>query len=312
MTKNSITVLSFGGGQDSTALLHLYRKDPSFRERYIGKSDFLVVMSATGDEFPQTDEHVKNVAQMCHSEAIPFFHLTPDQGWHNEPCQDLMSWYKLTDSCGSKAYPKTCTDNFKLQPIYKFLEHWLARDWAPRHNESQVYAAYGRKKAFKVYAARHGKIRMMIGIAAGEERRAKMDPEAIAKWPKWKQVSIENVYPLIDLGLDRQGCQDLIRGYGEIVPFPSNCRRCPFLNDIELLFLKRHHPEELEEWIEVEAAKLRRDEVRDTPPEKRYGVFLKTYLPEKVKEVEDKHGHMTDAELFEYRNSHGHCVMSSY
>jgi hypothetical protein len=308
----SIVVLSFGGGQDSTALLHLYRKDPAFREKYVGSATFLVVISATGDEFKETDQHVGEISTLCQKEGIPFFHLTADKGWHNDKAQDLISWYKRTDSCGSKAYPKSCTDKLKIVPIYNFLEAWVCKVWARDHGDILLAGAYGRKNGLKAYAAKYGKIRVILGIAAGEERRAAAGPDKLAKQPVWQRESLEKIYPLIDLGLDRAGCQKLIAAYGEKVPFPSNCRRCPFLNDIELLFLERHDPEALAEWIEIEAAKIRRDETRNTPVDKRYGVFVKTLLPEKLLEVRAKFGHMTDAELFEYRNSHGHCVMSAY
>lgn len=312
LNKKRIVVLSFGGGQDSTALLHLYRNDENFRQKYVGDATLIVVMSGTGDEFDLTDVHVENMRVLCQTEGIPFFHLTPDLGFHNEKAQDLISWYRRTSSCGSKAYPKSCTDKLKIVPIYNFLEHWVCTTWAQTHGDADVCAAYGRKRGLIKYAEKYGKIRMMIGIAAGEERRAASTPDKQANVPVWRRKSVETFYPLIDLGLDRAGCQKLIASYGEHVPFPSNCKRCPFLNDIELLFLARHYPEALEEWIDIEAKKQLRDEDRGTPPDKRYGVFVKTLLPQKLKEVEAKYGHMTNQELWDYRNSHGHCVASSY
>jgi len=312
LTDKSVVILSFGGGQDSTALLHLYRKDKAFRDKYVGPASFAAVYAATGDEFDLTDRHVENVQKMCDAEGIPFYHLTPDKGYHHAKSQDLISWYRGTDSCGSKAYPKSCTDKLKIVPIYNFLEQWICHTWAPMHGDSKVTEAYGRKHGLKVYARRHGRIVVMLGIAAGEEKRATGKAAKARVQPVWQRDAIDKVYPLIDLGLDRAGCQKLIASYGEPVPFPSNCKRCPFLNDIELLFLARHYPEALEEWIDIEAKKLLRDEARGTDPTKRYGVFVKTLLPEKLKEVEAKFGHMTNQELWDYRNSHGHCVMSSY
>ena len=35
-------------------------------------------------------------------------------------------------------------------------------------------------------------------------------------------------------------------------------------------------------------------------------------LPVQVTAAEEKFGHMTDAELDDYKMSHGHCVQSSY
>jgi hypothetical protein len=56
---------------------------------------------------------------------------------------------------------------------------------------------------------------MLIGIAKGEEGRC---GEAMEKWMR---ETVERVYPLIDLGLDRQGCQDYIASS------TSRCRRRP-------------------------------------------------------------------------------------
>jgi hypothetical protein len=44
-----ITILSFGAGQDSTAILYRIVLDPEFRKAYV-KGKLVVIMSDTGDE----------------------------------------------------------------------------------------------------------------------------------------------------------------------------------------------------------------------------------------------------------------------
>ena len=93
MEKPRLTVLSFGGGQDSTALLELYINDPTFRERY-APQDFVVVMSDTGDEFPETYSHVAKVRERCANHGIEFHFLTADQGWHRGDWTSLLNFYR--------------------------------------------------------------------------------------------------------------------------------------------------------------------------------------------------------------------------
>ena len=52
-TSEALTVLSFGGGQDSTTIIEKIIDDEAFRRRYV-EGRLLVVMSDTGDEFPET------------------------------------------------------------------------------------------------------------------------------------------------------------------------------------------------------------------------------------------------------------------
>lgn len=54
--KKHLTVLSYGGGQDSTALILKVIHDESFRAKYI-PGDFIVVMADTGNEHKETIEY---------------------------------------------------------------------------------------------------------------------------------------------------------------------------------------------------------------------------------------------------------------
>lgn len=291
-----LTVLSFGGGQDSTALLYKYIHDPEFRALYAPR-DFIVVMSNTGDEHPRTYEHVEKIKVLCAERGIEFVLIDPSMGYHYDQWQTLRGFYNKMNCVGSKAFPKSCTDKLKLQPIYKFLERWICDKYDLPH---------GRKKGFKEFAKRHGKVRMLVGIAAGEEKR-KADPATDPL--KWRKLSIKVEYPLIVMGMDRQACQDYIAGLGYEVPPPSNCLLCPFMSEIELLWLYRFHPADYHDWVRIEKNKIAANLHKG---EKNLGVWGKKMLPEKLVEAQEKFGHLTDAELEEYKMSHGHCVASKY
>lgn len=312
-----LTVLSFGGGQDSSTLLEMYIDDPQFRQRY-APGDFLVVMSDTGDEFPETYRHVERTKKRCEDAGVEFVHITADMGYHSSNWQSLRHFYRTKNAIGSKAYPKTCTDQLKITPIFKFLENWL----------SQKYGVQNRNKAgLREYAATHGKIRMMLGIASGEEKRM---TDAASSPKRWYRESIENIYPLIDLGMDRAACQQFLHDRGLRV-IPSNCMACPFLSLEELEYLRRFHAQSLDDWTGLEAAKLEKHKDksaiivtdddgnqvigRDGNPKtvnKNYGVFGVTPLPEKIKEAKQRFTDWTDHRIREYRYSHGHCVATAF
>jgi hypothetical protein len=295
MNMNPLTILSFGGGQDSTAILLMLLHERSFREKY-APGDLIVVMSDTGNEHPSTVRHVKHTRDLCAKHGVPFFHLTPDLGFHSESAPDLISYWRKTNSVGSKMFAKTCSDRLKIRVIYKFIDHFLA---------NRLGIESTRKAATKIWMKDHGKIQMLVGIAKGEEGRVS-DPGKVTQ--RWMET-FDLMYPLIDLGMDRKSCQDKIRDLGHEIPFPSNCMLCPFMNDVELLWLKRFHPEQLEIWIDLESNKIQNNLHMG---EKNFGVWKGMLLPQKVEQVEGKYGHMTDDELNDYKFSHGHCVKSKF
>lgn len=221
---SELTVLSYGSGQDSTAMLYMYAYDKEFRERY-APGRFLVVHSDTGDEHPATYRHTEHTKEFCGRHGIEFVHLTADMGFHSPSWQSLRSFYYLKKAVGSKAFPKTCTDRLKIQPIYRFLEKWIGEAYG---------TTVGRKKGFYEFTEKHGKVRMLIGIAKGEEKRM-ADPGKETK--KWRRVAIDMQYPLVDLEYDRARCQEYIKSVGHEIPIPSNCVICPFMGEVELLWL---------------------------------------------------------------------------
>lgn len=299
-----LAVLSLGGGQDSTAILYKLMYDADFRETYASE-DLLVIMSDTGNEHPETYSHIQFLEILCEEYGIDFIFISSDLGFHTESWQDLVSFYKRTSTCGSKAFMKSCTDNLKIKPIYKCLEDYLGTKYG---------IDTGRKKGYYEFAEKFGKIRMMIGFGADESKRqASRDND-----PKWKAEVIEMSYPLIDIGWSRQDCQDYIKSLDFDVPLPSNCMLCPYIREIELIWLERFYPEVYYEWVEIEANKLEKyAEKLEAEGKQNHGVFPcrkgeTITLPMVLEKAKAEYGDWNDEQLHEYKMSHGHCVSSKY
>lgn len=292
---NKLTILSYGGGQDSTALLLKYAYDAGFRERY-APDDFLVVMSDTGDEHDYTLKHIEWTKRFCLDHKIEFHHITRDLGFHTPAWQGLIEWQKRTGNIVMLGV-KSCTDKLKIVPIYKFIDLWVSKKYNLPHNN--------RKQSIKAFKDKYNQdINVMIGISRGEEKRVKEKRVATG----WKSC-VKTIYPLIDLSMDRTDCQKYIASQRVEVPFPSNCMRCPYMSDIELLWLRRNYQIKFLEWVEIEHKKLKKFA---TSGKKNCGVFAseKTII-DRLMRVEKKYGHLTGEELNNYKFSHG-CVKSKY
>lgn len=265
-----------------------------FRAMY-APGELIVIFSDTMDEHPQTYEHIEEIKAFCAEHGIRFYHIRPEQGFHG--WEGLREFYRRTNTVGSKCFMKTCTDNLKLKPIYSFLEH---------HVGQEFNLPVGKKQGLVQFAKKYGKISVLVGIAKGEESRV-ADPSKEKN--RWKRESIITRYPLIELGMDRGNCQGYIRAVGKKVPMPSNCVFCPFLSEIELIWLFRNMKPDYHIWVEIERNKLERFKEKG---EKNYGVFGRKTLPEVLETALAKYGHYTDEQLWEHKMSHGHCVASKY
>mgnify|MGYP003633536078 CR=1 FL=1 len=301
-----ITVLSYGAGQDSHTILTKLLTDDSYRAQY-APGELIVIMSDTGNEHPHTYHTVRDAAKFCAQHGVKF-HFIGDR-YKSASWQGGLTgqWRKGIATVGSKAYPKTCTDKLKIQPIYKKLAELL---------EARGYGAALRKRSMYGYTEQHGKIRVLIGIAGGEEGRAK----GVSNNPnKWLRENVELVYPLLDEDMDRAACQTYLASMESITgiatPMPSNCMYCPFNQEFDLVWLQRNHPEKLAEWQDLEANKIASDHQRPNhDAAKNFGVWGKAgiTLADNLDAGLEKYGHMSDAELHEYKFSHGHCVVSGY
>jgi len=74
---------------------------------------------------------------------------------------------------------------------------------------------------------------MMLGIDAGEKKRAKISIKN----------GIENRFPLIEYDIDRDGCKKIIKDHGLPIPIKSGCYICPFQRVIQWRDLRRNKPD---------------------------------------------------------------------
>lgn len=92
-------------------------------------------------------------------------------------------------------------------------------------------------------------ILFILGIDAGEAHRAKNSAD---------------YFPLIDMGIDREGCKDLIRKVGLPIPPKSGCTICPFMSPKEFKKLRVKHPDKFIEAMRLEQNGSRYPEITIT------------------------------------------------
>lgn len=289
-----LTILSFGGGQDSSAILFRLMSDRKEFDRLI-RGDLWIIMSDTGNEHPETYVWVEKVRKICEKKKIDFSFLRARSQMHSRSWPSLTGQWIRNSNVGTKSFRKSCTDKLKIGPIYNLVDYI-------------IQGKVSRKQGLYEHLEKFGKMRVMIGIAKGEESRVSKGD----KDPIWMQKTIEKVYPLIEWGWDRKACQDFlgkVKLTGGEIPLPSNCMFCPFQSDIEVLWLWKKYPDKFLEWVEIEAKKLQKWASMGA---KNSAVFGSRDLFKVLEDAKKKYAHLSDAEIHEYKMSHGHCVKSKY
>ena len=197
----SFSVLSFGGGVNSTALLlHLLDTEQPLD---------LVLFADTGGELPRTYEHVEEVQRWCDAHGLRFVRVSNGSdanGWSLE--ENCLRRHELP----SLAYGfKGCSVKWKRQPMDRHI----------RDNEPEAVAVW----------ASGGLVNRYIGIDAGEAHRKQLPPDNRYVYR----------YPLIEAGIDRDGCVALIKRHGLSVPGKSSCFFCPAMRKSEILALPEEY-----------------------------------------------------------------------
>lgn len=310
-----LTFLSFGAGQDSTYILYRIFTDPLYRERF-APGKLVIVMSDTGDEHAETYQHVKFISGLCASKGVEFQFLTSDMGFHPRTWPDLLSQLRRNNTIMSLMMPRSCTDNLKIKPIYNFINIYIGN-----YVYGQNLTSSTRNKTWiKKFAADYGKINVILGIAAGEEKRIKASKKEqltnqLALFGKklnsrstWMKQCIAKIFPMIAEGINRQQAQDYILSTPWPLPPPSNCKHCPFLSKQEILWMYRFIPQDFHDWVVIEQAKIDKCCGRG----RNLGVKGEKLLPQILREAIEEFGHWTDSQLQDYKMSHGHCVKSNF
>lgn len=223
--------LNMGLGQDSAAIAVLYCEGKLPAEYYTLKPYF--VFADTGAEMPETYEWMREhfipyLERYGHTLHI----LEPGGKYHHRRTgrvyPDIRTAFMNAKhpSFPTRKSPR-CTENSKAYPLAAFRDE-KRRKWCGRNANQQTRAGF--------------KDWVVIGIAADETHRAHPAPEQ-----NW-----EARYPLIDLGLDRGACREVIRAAGLAVPMKSGCYLCPFAPVWHYWWLMQKHPQAFAKVEEME------------------------------------------------------------
>jgi hypothetical protein len=218
-TNEELRIISYGGGVQSTALIVL-----AVQGR-IGRVD-AAVMANVGDdsEHPKTISYVRDVMRPW--AAAQGFTVVEVNKTLRDGSIETVKGRIMKEGSRSIGIPvrmsngapgnRQCTADFKIRVI---------RKWAKRHPSKPLSCV------------------SLIGISTDEIGRAN----------NRRTDAFELVeYPLLDLGLDRSACAQIIRDAGLPVPPKSACYFCPFHTPQAWAEMRRDEPELFEDSAVLE------------------------------------------------------------
>lgn len=228
----TLRVISYGGGVQSTALIVL-----AVQGR-IDKVDAALFCN-TGDdsEHPDTLKYVREIMVPWAGERGIAIHEIqrvtkgkPQTLWGRIMDHERESLSEPIPVYGYTGAPlsRVCTVDHKI----RVLEKWI------KTNAKQL------------------PVETFIGISMDEIERAKSGPATYEV----------RRYPLLELGLNRLDCAQVIAEAGLPVPPKSSCFFCPFHSILTWAELRRDRPDLFEKAVELETTLNVRRESRDKPP----------------------------------------------
>ncbi len=286
-------IISYGGGIQSTAMCVLATQ---------GKLGDVTaaVMANVGDdsEHQGTIKFVRTVMTPWAAErGLPIVEVQPS-AWPNGDPKTLLSYVRAYNGCQScgvtfedeclpscqstrntggglplpmKILPsmapvqRSCTKHWKILPI----RQWLLDSGASAENPADV----------------------LIGISTDEWQRASDKPRHPAE---------RAVYPLLNIGLSRNDCVNIIREAGLPTPPKSACWFCPFQPEREWARRRVEQPDIYEAGVELE-------EYLNTQRKNR-GLAPVQFLRNKpLREVKDPEPSLFDGEFNDGECDEGYC-----
>jgi hypothetical protein len=217
--------VSFGGGVQSTALLLLVRDQPDRVVAAMGGLPEVAFFADTGAEPEEVYFHIRAFSEVA---SIPIEII-------KKPGKTLEE--TMLSKEGSRFLPipaftkdpvtgkvgiirRQCTQEYKIRPLQRAMRQRLG---------------YGKRRI------PHGSIHAWIGISTDEAGRVKDSGTP----------TIINKYPLLELGISREDCKQIINDAG-FNPVKSRCYFCPFIND--WASFKREHPSAFEKAVKMDLA----------------------------------------------------------
>lgn len=206
-----MNILSFGGGTNSTALL--------IKLVELSIPVEAVLFADTGGEKPHTYKHVEDVDAWLRGKTGQSITIVRAGGRHRTLEQSVLDNGVLP----SLAFGfRTCSQRWKKEPQEKWIQ-----DYEP----ARALWAVG------------GKVVKLIGIDAGEPRRAK----------QFETDRYVTRYPLVEWGIDRESCIEIIKAAGLSLPGKSSCFFCPASKKSEVVALQSQYPDLAKRALYMEA-----------------------------------------------------------
>jgi len=189
-------IFSFGGGTQSTFILYLIWKGLLPAPEFIFHANM-------GLPEKYLEDYRKTVidpmlADICKWHGTKFVESDLDFQGAVERHVITPFWWLTPEGKASLVTNRSCTYNFKVKPSNKLIP-------------------------------RRGRYTMWLGISADEIKRVRNTEDLT-----WSRVR-ENYYPLIEMGLTRDDCIELLKLWGVPPPQKSACDFCPFSSKIRLL-----------------------------------------------------------------------------
>lgn len=218
-------VLSLGGGLDSFAmLLRAIELDINL------DAVVFVDVGAPGDpgEWPGTYRHIEEVVRpICAARGIDLV-IIDGERYPVRDARSLFAWLWARHQIPVAGPSRICTTVAKVERF----ERWLD-DTYPGED-----------------------VEVWIGFEAGEEGRAAKDPNAgKPRRPAPHRARRINRFPLIEWGLCRCRCVELVRASGHPVPRKSACVFCPYASRADWRTLAAEIPAQFEQVAELEERK---------------------------------------------------------
>lgn len=213
-----VNLLSYGAGQQSTAMLLLIVRDERLR---LYRPNLHVVFSDTRAELPETYATIETMKAYCADRRTGFTHLRPPirsaDGISHEGLEAYCLHLRVIPA--KRSDHRWCTDRMKISPIHRWTK-----------------AAFPGRR-----------VNMMLGFGA-EETDRQVRTQLARNAP-----TIRPVFPLIEAGFCRHRSIRLLAE--EAFPGPvlhSGCFYCPFSKKRYWKWLAAAHPDLFERAARLE------------------------------------------------------------
>lgn len=211
-------ILSWGGGVNSTAILAMMRLGMLPE---LTPENTTIVFADTGAEMPYTYEHT-TTCRFMDRHKWKWVLLHPQDERYLDLYSVRVRGITLPQYCMQKPWlpsslQRFCTNEYKTIPITNY-----------RRRISSTPKMWKEETC------------VLLGIATDEIHRAREQGKTYVR------------YPLIEQGLNRQGCLDLCVKAGLPTPQKSGCWICPFQRKAQWLDLYHKFPEYFKQVEDIE------------------------------------------------------------